>query len=254
MTEEQWRKCTDPWEMLGFLGDETGECQPRPHDADEVERHLEGKMSERKIRLLGCAICRKIRGKLVQDVVEVAERFVDGKATQEDLYAARKAFKKVPGAFYERLQHPLRAGVPPAIPAANAGGTPARRDSEIAAYDQISWLTARFSCFRLNWGDYLQSRFFRHHNAAAALLVRDLFRPETFAPVTVSPAWLAWNDGTVVKIAQAIYDGHAFDRMPILADALEDAGCDNADILRHCREPGEHARGLLGRRSAAEEV
>ena len=89
----------------------------------------------------------------------------------------------------------------------------------------------------------MQSRFFRHHNAAAALLVRDLFRPETFASVTISPAWLAWNDGTVIKIAQAVYDERAFDRLPILADALEDAGCDDADILRHCREPGEHVRG-----------
>jgi hypothetical protein len=45
------------------------------------------------------------------------------------------------------------------------------------------------------------------------------------------------------KIARAIYDGRAFERMPILADALEDAGCGDADILRHCREPGEHVRG-----------
>ena len=54
---------------------------------------------------------------------------------------------------------------------------------------------------------------------------------------------VAWNDGTVRKIAQAIYDERAFDRLPILADALEDAGCDNADILNHCRNGGEHVRG-----------
>ncbi len=59
----------------------------------------------------------------------------------------------------------------------------------------------------------------------------------------INPDWLAWNDATVRNIAKAIYDEQAFDRMPILADALEDAGCDNADILRHCREPGEHVRG-----------
>ena len=46
-----------------------------------------------------------------------------------------------------------------------------------------------------------------------------------------------------MRIAQAIYDKRAFDRMPILADALEDAGCDNADILAHCRGPNEHVRG-----------
>jgi len=47
----------------------------------------------------------------------------------------------------------------------------------------------------------------------------------------------------VVKLAESIYDERAFDRMPILADALEEAGCANADILAHCRQPGEHVRG-----------
>src|SRR5262245_7375188 len=64
-----------------------------------------------------------------------------------------------------------------------------------------------------------------------------------FRPPAVDMDWLAWNDGTVRKIAQAIYVERAFDRMPVLADALEDAGCDDADLLRHCREPGEHVRG-----------
>jgi hypothetical protein len=40
-----------------------------------------------------------------------------------------------------------------------------------------------------------------------------------------------------------MYDSCEFGGMPILADALQDAGCDNADVLDHCREPGEHARG-----------
>jgi hypothetical protein len=58
--------------------------------------------------------------------------------------------------------------------------------------------------------------------------------------VSVNPAWLTSN---VVAIAQGIYAERAFDRMPILADALEDAGCDNADVLNHCREAGVHVRG-----------
>jgi hypothetical protein len=61
--------------------------------------------------------------------------------------------------------------------------------------------------------------------------------------VTITPAWAAWNDGTIPKLAQAIYEERAFDRLPILADALEEAGCDNADILAHCRQPGPHVRG-----------
>jgi hypothetical protein len=61
-----------------------------------------------------------------------------------------------------------------------------------------------------------------------------------FRPVALNPAWLT---STVKKPAQSIYDDRAFDRLPILADALEDAGCDNQDVLSHCRSTGEHVRG-----------
>lgn len=79
------------------------------------------------------------------------------------------------------------------------------------------------------------------------LLLRDIFGSR---PVAIAPAWRAWNDGTVVKLAQAIYEerelpsGHLdAGRLAILADALEDAGCQSADILGHCRSPGPHVRG-----------
>jgi hypothetical protein len=65
-------------------------------------------------------------------------------------------------------------------------------------------------------------------------------------PIALDPDWLAWDSGTVVKVAQAIYEERAFDRLPILSDALEEAGCTNADILAHCRQPGEHVRGCWG--------
>lgn len=75
-----------------------------------------------------------------------------------------------------------------------------------------------------------------------AILLRDIFG-NPFRPVATAPAILRWNDACVVKIAEAAYKEGNFFALPILADALEDAGCDNDDILRHCREPGEHARG-----------
>jgi hypothetical protein len=64
-----------------------------------------------------------------------------------------------------------------------------------------------------------------------------------FRPAVVPPEWLAWNDGTVRKIADAIYDDKAFGQLPLLADALEDAGCDNAAMVGHLRGPGPHVRG-----------
>lgn len=64
-----------------------------------------------------------------------------------------------------------------------------------------------------------------------------------FQPVLLDPAWLSWQTGTIPKLAHSIYQERAFDRLPILADALEEAGCDNAEILAHCRQPGVHARG-----------
>jgi hypothetical protein len=64
-----------------------------------------------------------------------------------------------------------------------------------------------------------------------------------FRSVRVDPAWLTWHDTTIPRLARTIYDDRAFDRMPILADVLEEAGCTDAAILNHCRLPEEHYRG-----------
>jgi hypothetical protein len=64
-----------------------------------------------------------------------------------------------------------------------------------------------------------------------------------FHPVALNSAWLTWNDGTVRCLAQGIYEESAFERLLILADALEDAGCTNEDILIHCRQQEGHLRG-----------
>jgi hypothetical protein len=76
-----------------------------------------------------------------------------------------------------------------------------------------------------------------------AALLRDLlgnpFRPRP----ALNPAWLAWNGRTVKHLAAALFERRQFDDLPILADALEDAGCADAALLDHLREPGPHARG-----------
>jgi hypothetical protein len=80
-------------------------------------------------------------------------------------------------------------------------------------------------------------------------LLRDIFG-NPFRPVTIPPAWLTWNDATVVRLAQAAYDERHMPagtldhgRLAVLTDALEEAGCTDAEILGHLRGTGPHVRG-----------
>ncbi len=71
-------------------------------------------------------------------------------------------------------------------------------------------------------------------------LIRDIF-PNPFHPVSLDPAWLTTD---VLLLARGIYDERAFDRMPILADALQDGGCGDEEVLNHCRDTNRaHVRG-----------
>jgi hypothetical protein len=72
-----------------------------------------------------------------------------------------------------------------------------------------------------------------------AAIIRDVVG-NPFRPVAVDPFWLT---PSVVAVAQSIYEDRRFEDMPILADALEEAGCHDADILAHCRSEGPHFRG-----------
>jgi hypothetical protein len=86
---------------------------------------------------------------------------------------------------------------------------------------------------------------------AYTTLFHEFFGPLPFRDVPVDPEWLTFS---VTALARGIYDNKDFSRMPILADALQDAGCDNVEILLHCRDTNHpHVRGcwvldlLLGR-------
>jgi len=70
-------------------------------------------------------------------------------------------------------------------------------------------------------------------------LVRDIFG-NPFRPVCFDPAWAT---ATAVRLAASMYEERDFGAVPILGDALEDAGCGDADMLRHLRSPGPHVRG-----------
>jgi hypothetical protein len=66
-------------------------------------------------------------------------------------------------------------------------------------------------------------------------IVGNPFRPVSFSP--------EWRTDTALSLAAQMYDSRDFSAMPILADALQDAGCDSEDVLNHCRGPGPHCRG-----------
>ena len=222
MTEAEWLACTDPKPMLNFLN---------------------GKASDRKLRLFAVACCRRISHLFTDDrcrtAVAVAERFADAGAEQEELndaaYAADAAREAALGTTSS------------AADAAHAAFGAAAPDD----FDQPSYVAAReappasaaaiASSVAAPGGDTDSGWevMRRDESAAQCRLLRDIFG-SPFRPTTGDPAWLT---PAVVSLAQTIYDERAFVRTPELADALERAGCDNADVLNHCRNGGEHVRG-----------
>jgi hypothetical protein len=208
MTEAEWLACADdPRGMLGRL--------TRP-------------ISGRKLRLLLCGYCRRF-GHLLSDpriprAVEVCERFVDDRrATRGELTEVNAAALAACNDL-ERLK-PFESILALCATMATLESLTGRDVGGLAAIPPRSWEVS-YDAWRSTQCD----------------LFRELFG-NPFRVASADLSWLTWNDGTIRKLARAIYDGHAFDRLPVLADALEDAGCTNADILAHCRSGGEHVRG-----------
>jgi hypothetical protein len=175
-----------------------------------------GNTSERRLQLFGVACCRRIAHRipdvLGRRALGVAERFADGEASKREVDLIADAFW--PCGSYKRDY-----------------GHPATRASYYALCPGLidraaTW--ALYACRRRDRSDEC---------AVQTSLLRCIFG-NPFRPVLAVPA-----SALVRKLAQAIYEERAFDRLPLLADALEDDGCTNADVLSHCREPGEHARG-----------
>lgn len=184
--------------------------------------------------LFGAACCRRQWDLLLGEgrrAVEVAERFAEGLADKGELDAARTAFMATLGGATGAGSF---AGIAVSYLMAEA-----RHDPAGYALDLSPWAA--------------QASENQAEVAAQAGIVRCLFGSPPFEPVKIRPEWLALGDGVVAKLARGIYDERAFDRMPILADALEDAGCGDEHLLGHLRGPGPHARGcfviasLLGR-------
>jgi hypothetical protein len=212
MTEAEWLACTDPQKMLEFLW---------------------GKASERKLRLFACSCCYRLHdlwGMMdgCLEAVEFANLYADGGETREDLKLVRDDLSGIDdycGSSEEIRYHALDCVM--AIPLGDVSGLANRI---IEYFENQHYLT--------------EAELEAEQEAERVLqceILRDFFNP--FRPVKVEPSWLTWNDSAVPRLAHAIYDERAFDRLPVLADALEEAGCTNADILGHCRGPGPHVRG-----------
>jgi hypothetical protein len=93
------------------------------------------------------------------------------------------------------------------------------------------------------WPQLSDAELWAAYDAAEVVLgqlLRDRFGPVPFEGVVINPSLLSWQDGTVVKLARAIRRRRRFGDIPVLADALEEAGCDSQAILAHCREQGSN--------------
>jgi hypothetical protein len=218
MNEGQWLSGTDPTLMLDHLRES-------------------GRASDRKLRLFAVACCRRLLHlrwpDAVQEALEVAERFVDGQATAEDLRRAAADAAGYDGAF----PLGLRAGA-----VARACG-PDARDAASATGQVVSALYVAAG----------RSQSVRRAEAAEhADLLRCLFGNPFHVPVPIGPAAQSWNDGCVVRLTRAAYEERSWadgtldnTRLAVLADALEEAGVYDNPLLEHLRGPGPHVRGCF---------
>jgi hypothetical protein len=233
MTEAEWLACDHPSPMLDFL---------------------RRKVSDRKLRLFAVACCRLVlhllHDKQNGTALEVAEAYADDQASRDELvavYSAAAAFANAPppvvrycSAAEEAIQHAFSA-----ISYATATET-AYPDQEFGEVDHYNALdNTRRSADQVARAVAWAGRARPDRIAMQAIecnVLRDIFG-NPFRLASVTPAWRTWNARTVIQLAELIYAERAFAHLPILADALEEAGCTDAAILDHCRGGGEHVRG-----------
>jgi hypothetical protein len=191
---------------------------------------LMGNRSTRKWRCFACACVRLIWDPLTpqqREAVEINERFADGLATNRERADARAVLGRDPDDW--RLPPKER----------RAGKIRENLYWVLAAPSDIL-VCAKGTPYRMARGD---DRLVREpSDPRFADLIREIFA-NPFGPPRIEPGWKRYNNGAVVHLAQTVSDEQDFSHLPVLADALEDAGCTDAAILEHCRRPGGHVRG-----------
>jgi hypothetical protein len=217
MTETEWLACEDSEPMLKFL-------QKRGLNRDRGGR--------RRLRLVGCACTRRVGHYLTgrgQRWVDLGEQIADNLLKFQD--RKRVESEDLGVSDGQRVDHyadgaawfTLASNVMIAAEAAAMDGA--------GAVEMATW--------HKNKNDKAADRARAGERQAQAVLIRDIFG-NPFRPVTFSPEW---RTSTAVALASQMYESRDFGAMPILADALQDAGCDNDEVLGHCRGPGPHVRG-----------
>jgi hypothetical protein len=225
MTETEWLACTAPRAMLAFL-------------------RFWSRLTDRKLRLLGCACGRHILT-VVEDedvrlALDVGERLVEGSITGEELsptlacLQAKAKGNRPTGVIYVALMGILRG---------------LREPLELHySYAELDHLAAGVAWHAVPndpetpHGPAWHSARNQERNAQAVIL-RDIFAYPRRPTPQVSPGW---QTERVMSLARGIYDRKAFDHLSELAYMLEEAGCRDGELLGHLRGPGPHARGCDG--------
>jgi hypothetical protein len=204
MQQRTWLKCTNPYSMLVHLG---------------------GAASDRKLRLFSCACCRRAwgfaRDKRLDQVLALVEGYADGRVKERE----RGRANQIGVAILQSSKHD--------DPEQCLGGELWRASKKPLERNDCNLGDLAAAAF--GWAAGAQHRFARAKKAERtkqAPLVREIFG-NPFRPVTFSAAW---RTSDVMLLANGIYDERAFDRMPILADALQDAGCTSDALLTHLRD------------------
>jgi hypothetical protein len=193
---------------------------------------LQGRVSERKLRLFGVACCRRFWDQMWHErsrrMIELIERFADGRATAEEIERIEQEAEAADGDDRDRGLAGSAAWV--------LTGEDARNAAEIIEQVTTGWAAELAADF----GDPEETAE-QEERAAHVALLHDIFG-DTLRPPAFDAASLASRDA-VRRLASLIYEERLFEHMPLLGDALAAAGCADEEVLSHCRSDAEHARG-----------
>lgn len=241
MTEAEWLACEDSDVMVRYL---IGTNESPLF----IESFPDCRGSDRKLRLFACTCYHRL-GHLLPDAdargaIRVAEQVADGTATVSELHGVRSEVKRLYDNLEPTWQMPegaertaLHARWVALSFADSVCSSPQKAAYMANSYDkEIPNLTKPPRGHRQPTHWELVCACKRAH----CQFLRDIFG-NPFRPITFSPEW---RTDTAFTLARQMYDAREFSAMPILADALQDAGCDSDDILNHCRDVNQvHVRG-----------